>query len=49
MQTREEFINEMVENSNKITTSDLQGIIEARCMKTGKCEEELLKEIYSRI
>lgn len=38
-----DFIDDLKQNINNITRSDLQGIIEARCMKTGENEEEILK------
>lgn len=47
--TRLEFIKDMVENFDELTTSDLQGIIEARCMQTGENEDELLNEIYKEV
>ena len=44
----EEFINDLVENYDEVG-ADLQGIVEARCMRTGEDEEEILRTIYSRI
>ena len=44
--TREEFIEEMIINFDELTSSDLQGIVEARCIKTGENADELLNEIY---
>lgn len=45
----EEFIQDLVDNFDDIDTSDLQGIVEARCMQTGEDENEILDEIYKRI
>ena len=47
--TREEFIKDMVKNFDEFTTSDLQGVVEARCMRTGEDEDELLNEIYNEV
>lgn len=44
--SREEFIKDLVENYDEIDTSDLQGIVMARCMRTGEDEDEILEEIY---
>lgn len=44
----EEFINDLVENYDEVG-ADLQGIVEARCMQTNENEDEILREIYSRI
>ena len=44
--TREEFIEDMVINFDELTSSDLQGIVEARCIQTGEDADELLNEIY---
>lgn len=46
MNTREDFIKEMVELYDEISTSDLQGIVEARCIQTGENEDDILNEIY---
>lgn len=43
--TRAEFIQDMRNNIDELTTSDLQGIVEARCMQTGENEDDLLNEI----
>ena len=43
-----EFIEDMVKNYDELG-ADLQGIVEARCMRTGEDEEEILRSIYSRI
>ena len=43
-----EFIEDMVKNYEEVAV-DLQGIVEARCMRTGEDEEEILRTIYSRV
>lgn len=45
----EEFIRDMVENFNDMTTSDLEGIVEARCMRTKENENAILDDIYNKI
>ena len=40
-----EFIEDLKQNKNVITRGDLQGIVEARCKKTGEDEENILKKI----
>ena len=40
-----EFIEDLKQNINDITRSDLQGIVMARCKETGEDEEKLLQEI----
>ena len=47
--SREEFIKDLVENYDEIDTSDLEGIVMARCMQTGENEDEILEEIYNRV
>lgn len=47
--SREEFIKDLVDNYNEIDTSDLQGIVMVRCMKTGEDEDEILDEIYRKV
>lgn len=47
--SREEFIQDLVKNYDDFTTSDLQGIIEARCITTGENADEILEEIYKNI
>lgn len=49
IKSTEGFIKEMVELYNEISTSDLQGIVMARCMQTEEDEDELLNEIYQII
>lgn len=43
--TEKEFIDDIVKNYNEFTRGDLQGVIEAYAMSTGKDEEKLLQEI----
>lgn len=45
----EDFIQDLVDNYNDIDTSDLQGIVMARCMMTDEDEDEILDEIYRRV
>lgn len=45
----EDFIQDLVDNFDNITTGDLQGVVEARCMQTGEDENEILDEIYNRV
>lgn len=45
----EDFIDDLVKNYNDIDTSDLQGIVMARCMVTDEDEDEILDEIYRRV
>lgn len=45
----EDFIQDLVDNFDNITTSDLQGIVDARCMQTHEDENEILDEIYKRV
>ena len=40
-----EFIEDLKQNKNFITRGDFQGIVEARCKKTGEDEENILKKI----
>lgn len=49
MKSRKDFVKEMVESYNELTTSDLQGIVMARCMQTDENEDDLLDEIYERV
>lgn len=46
---KEQFIDYLVENFDELTTSDLQGIIVARCKQTGEEDDENLHEIYKRV
>ena len=45
----DEFIKDLVNNFDKLTTSDLQGVIQARCVKTKEDENAILNEIYKRV
>lgn len=47
--SKEEFINDLVNDFDNIDTSDLQGIVSARCMQTGEDEEEILNAIYEKV
>lgn len=45
----EDFIQGLVDDFDNITTSDLQGIVDARCMQTHEDENQILDEIYKRV
>lgn len=45
----EDFIQGLVDDFDNLTTSDLQGTVEARCMQTHEDENEILDEIYKRV
>lgn len=45
----EKFIKDLKQNINDITRSDLQGIVIARCKKTGEDEEKLLQKIDNEL
>ena len=45
----ENFIQDLVDNFDDMTTGDLQGAVEARCMQTGEDSDKILDEIYNRI
>lgn len=45
----EDFIQDLVDNFDNMTTGDLQGVVEARCMQTHEDENEILDEIYKRV
>lgn len=45
----EEFIKDIVNNFDDFTTSDLQGIVEARTIRTGENDDDILKDIYTRV
>lgn len=47
-QSVESFVKDMVDNYNEFTRGDLQGVVEAYAMQTGKDDEELLREIDRR-
>lgn len=43
-----EFIEDLVNDFDEITTSDLQGVVQARCMRTKENENAILNEIYNK-
>lgn len=43
------FIDELVNSFENLTRGDLQGIVQARCIKTGENEDEILKQIDIKI
>lgn len=45
----EDFIQDLVDNFDNMTTGDLQGVVDARCMQTHEDENEILDEIYKRV
>ena len=45
----EKFIKDLKQNIKDITRSDLQGIVIARCKKTGEDEEKLLQKIDNEL
>ena len=44
-----EFIEHLVNDFDNITTSDLQGVVQARCMRTKEDENAILKQIYKKV
>ena len=44
-----EFIEDLVNDFDEITTSDLQGVVQARCMRTKEDENAILNEIYNKV
>ena len=44
-----EFIEDLVNDFDEITTSDLQGVVQARCMRTKENENAILNEIYNKV
>lgn len=44
-----EFIEDLVDGFDEITTSDLQGVVQARCMRTKENENAILNEIYNKV
>lgn len=48
-QPLDEFIEDLVNDFDEITTSDLQGVVQARCMRTKEDENEILNEIYNKV
>ena len=49
MENLETFIQDLVNNYGEFTRSDLQAVVEARCMKTGENSDAILQEIDDRI
>lgn len=47
-QSVESFVDRMVEDYDEFTRGDLQGVVEAYAMQTGRDDEELLREIDRR-
>lgn len=45
----EDFIKEMLIMHNEVTTSDLQGIVQAFCMSNNVDFNEMLEAIYERV
>lgn len=48
-QPLDEFIEDLVNDFDEITTSDLQGVVQARCMRTKEDENAILNEIYNKV
>lgn len=48
-QPLDEFIEDLVKDFDEITTSDLQGVVQARCMRTKEDENTILNEIYNKV
>lgn len=46
---KKEFIKDIIENYENFTTSDLQGVVQARCKKTGEDENSILNEINNKV
>ena len=44
-----QFIIEMVNLFDEVSTSDLQGMVEAFCLQTGENEDEVLDAIYKEV
>ena len=44
-----EFIEDLVNDFDEITTSDLQGVVQARCMRTKENQNAILNEIYNKV
>ena len=40
-----DFIQDIVDTADTWVRSDLQAYIEARCLTTGECEEEILEQV----
>lgn len=47
--SKEEFIKDIIKNYENFTTSDLQGVVQARCKKTGEDEKLILNEINNKV
>ena len=47
--TRKEFIADLSENFTEIDFTDIQGIIEARCMQTGEDYDDLYSELMQAV
>lgn len=45
----EEFIKDIVNNFNDFTNGDLQAVVEARTIKTGENDDDILNDIYSKM
>lgn len=45
----EEFLKDLVDNFDDMTISDLQGVVEARCIETKENENAILNDIYNKI
>lgn len=45
----EEFIQDIVNNFDDFTSGDLQAVVEARTIKTGENDDDILKDIYTRV
>ena len=45
IQPLEDFIQDIVDTADLWTRSDLQAYVEARCITTGECMEEILEQI----
>lgn len=48
-QPLDEFIEDLVNDFDEITTSDLQGVVQARCIRTKEDGNEILNEIYNKV
>lgn len=48
-QPLDEFIEDLVKDFDEITTSDLQGVVQARCIRTKEDENTILNEIYNKV
>lgn len=48
-QPLDEFIEDLLNDFDELTTSDLQGVVQARCMRTKEDENAILNEIYNKV